>query len=151
MRNVILVMMLLMFTALVNAQIINPVKWDHTAVKIDSKTYELHLNAIIDDSWHMYAQDAGEGPEPTTISFTINPLISFDGKVKEVGKLQSAYEKYFRSISRYYEKNVDFVQKIKLRSSAATVVNGKIRFVVCNERKCLPAKEVPFSIRVGGK
>jgi thiol:disulfide interchange protein DsbD len=151
MPKFILVILLLMFTALVNAQISNPVKWTHTAVKIADKIYELHLTASIDGNWHMYAQDAGEGPEPTTINFTPNPLVSFDGKVKEVGKLEKLYEKYFKSVSKYYETKVDFVQKIKVKSSIATVVKGKITYVVCNDRQCLPPKEVPFSINVGGK
>jgi thiol:disulfide interchange protein DsbD len=151
MPKIILVMLLMKFTALVNAQISNPVKWTQTAVKIADKIYELHLTASIDGNWHMYAQDAGEGPEPTTINFTPNPLVSFDGKVKEVGKLEKLYEKYFKSVSKYYETKVDFVQKIKVKSSIATVVKGKITYVVCNDRQCLPPKEVPFSINVGGK
>ena len=70
----------MMFAVVVNAQINNPVKWTYTAKKISDKTYELHLTATIDGNWHMYAQDAGEGPEPTTIKFTTNPLISLGGR-----------------------------------------------------------------------
>ncbi len=151
MPKIILVMFLMLFTVLVNAQIYNPVKWTHTAVKIADKTYELHLTAGIDGNWHMYAQDAGEGPEPTTIYFTPNPLISFDGKVIEVGKLEKLYEKYFKSVTKYYEKKVDFVQKIKVKSSIATVVKGTVTYQVCNDRQCTAPKEIPFSINIGGK
>lgn len=142
---------MLMFTAAGNAQIVNPVKWTYSAKKISDKNYELHLTAIIDGNWHMYAQDAGEGPEPTTISFTANPLVTLDGKVKEVGKLEKAYDKNFNSVLKYYAKKVDFVQKIKVRSSIATVVKGTVTFMVCNDRQCLPPRDVPFSINVGGK
>ncbi len=151
MLKIISVMFLMMFAGSANAQVNNPVNWTFSAVKIADKIYELHLTASIENKWHLYAQDAGEGPEPTTIHFTTNPLISFEGNVKEVGKLEKLYEKYFRSVSKYYEKKVDFVQKVKVKSAIATVVKGTVSFVVCNDRQCLPPKEVPFSIHVGGK
>jgi thiol:disulfide interchange protein DsbD len=151
MKKIITGMILLMFTGLVNAQINNPVKWTYTAKKIADKTYELHMTATIDGNWHLYAQDAGEGPEPTTFSFTANPLIKFEGKVKEIGKLEKSYDKNFKSVLKFYAKKVDFVQKIKVKSSIATVVKGSVSFMVCNDRVCLPPRDYPFSINVGGK
>ena len=151
MKKIITGMILLMFTGLVNAQINNPVKWTYTAKKIADKTYELHMTASIDGNWHLYAQDAGEGPEPTVFSFTANPLIKFDGKVKEIGKLEKSYDNNFKSVSKYYSKKVDFVQKIKVKSSIATIVKGSVSFMVCNDRQCLPPRDYPFSINVGGK
>jgi DsbC/DsbD-like thiol-disulfide interchange protein len=151
MKKIVLGMFLMMFTVFVNAQISNPVIWTYTAKKISDKTYELHLTASIDGNWHMYAQDAGEGPEPTTITFTTNPLITYDGKVKEIGKLEKSYDKNFNSVLKYYGKKVDFVQKVKVKSSIATVVKGTVTFMVCNDRQCLPPRDVPFTINVGGK
>ena len=151
MKKIITGMILLMFAGLVNAQINNPVKWTYTAKKIADKTYELHMTASIDGNWHLYAQDAGEGPEPTTFSFTANPLIKFDGKVKEIGKLEKSYDKNFKSVLKFYAKKVDFVQKIKVKSSIATVVKGSVSYMVCNDRQCLPPRDFPFSINVGGK
>ena len=151
MKKIITAMILLLFTVLVNAQINNPVKWTYTAKKIADKTYELHMTASIDGNWHLYAQDAGEGPEPTVFSFTANPLIKFDGKVKEIGKLEKSYDKNFKSVLKYYAKKVDFVQKIKIKSSIATIVKGSVSFMVCNDRQCLPPRDYPFSINVGGK
>ena len=151
MKKIITGMILLLFTVLVNAQINNPVKWTYTAKKIADKTYELHMTASIDGNWHLYAQDAGEGPEPTVFSFTANPLIKFDGKVKEIGKLEKSYDNNFKSVLKYYAKKVDFVQKIKVKSSIATIVKGSVSFMVCNDRQCLPPRDYPFSINVGGK
>ena len=148
MKKIITGMILLMFTGLVNAQINNPVKWTYTAKKIADKTYELHMTASIDGNWHLYAQDAGEGPEPTVFSFTANPLIKFDGKVKEIGKLEKSYDNNFKSVLKYYAKKVDFVQKIKVKSSIATIVKGSVSFMVCNDRQCLPPKEVEFKIKM---
>ena len=135
----------------VSAQIENPVKWTYTAKKTGNKLYELHISATLDNKWHIYSQDAGEGPEPTSFQFTANPLVKLDGKVQELGKLEKAYDPNFQSTLKFYADKVDFVQKIKLKSSATTVVKGKLTYMVCNDRKCLPPKEIPFSIKVDSK
>ena len=142
---------LVFFFTVANAQFDNPVKWIYTAKKIAAKTYEIHIRANIDGNWHLYAQDTGEGPVPTSFSFTANPLVKLDGKVKEVGKVEKAYDPNFKSVLKYYSKQVDFVQKIKLKSTATTLVKGTITFMVCNDKKCLPPKEIPFSVKVDGK
>jgi hypothetical protein len=134
-----------------NAQIINPVKWTFATKKIADKTYEIHITSLIDDKWHIYSQNAGEGPIPTSFAFTANPLVTLNGKVTEIGKLEKSYDENFKSELKYYESKVDFVQKIKLRSSVSTVVKGTVTFMVCNDRQCLPPKDIPFSIKVGGK
>jgi len=137
--------------AFVFAQIENPVKWSYTAKRISDKVYEVHLTATLDPKWHIYAQDAGDGPEPTTISFAKNPLIKLDEKVKEVGTLEKEYDPNFKSELKFYSSKVSFVQKIKLKSPASTVLKGTISYMVCNDRKCLPPKEIPFSVKLSGK
>ncbi len=142
---------LLAFVFSAHAQIENPVKWEFSAKKIGNKQYELHVTALIEKKWHVYAQDAGEGPAPTVISFAANPLVLMEGKVKETGKLESVFDPNFNSTLRYYSNKVDFVQKIKLKSAVATVVKGTVSFMVCNDRKCLPPKEIPFTVKISAK
>lgn len=141
----------LVFSAAAFAQIENPVKWSYTAKKISDKVYEVHITANLEPKWHIYAQDAGEGPEPTSISFTKNPLLSFEGKVKEQGQLVKEYDNNFNSVLKFYSTKVTFVQKVKVRSNVATVIKGAVNYMVCNDRKCLPPKEVPFSIKLDAK
>ncbi len=134
-----------------SAQMENPVQWSYSAKKIADKTYELHITANLEGKWHIYAQDAGEGPVPTEFSFTTNPLVKMDGKVREVGKLEKSYDPNFKSVLKYYGSKVDFVQKVKLKSNTTTLVAGTVTYMVCNDKKCLPPKDVPFSVKVGGK
>jgi len=151
MKKIFLLILISITIGAVNAQILNPVHWVYSAKKIDAKTYEIHITALVDDKWHIYSQDAGDGPVPTSFSFTTNPLLILDGKVKEVGTLEKIYDPNFKSELKYYEKQVDFVQKVKVRSAAATVIKGTVSFMVCNDRQCLPPKDIPFSIKLGGK
>ena len=50
----------------------------------------------------------------------------------------------------YFEKNVQFVQIVKLKSNIKTNLAGKVEFIVCNDNTCLPPSEVEFSVNVGG-
>lgn len=127
------------------------VKWTFSSKKIADNTYEVKLTANINGDYHIYAQEAGvDGPVPTSVNFTSNPLISFNGKIKEQGKLIKKYESAWSGNVNYYEKTVDFVQVVKLKTRAKTNLNGKVEFMVCNDNLCLPPSEVEFKVAVGG-
>ena len=79
------------------------------------------------------------------------PIRGTLSKVKEMGTLEKEYDKNFNSVLKFYSNKVNFVQRVKLKSSAATVVKGTVTFMVCNDRKCLPPKEIPFAVKVNEK
>lgn len=143
---------LCLFTTLAHAQIEDPVQWTWTAVKTGNKTYELYIKATINTGWHLYSQDVGAVPDPTSFSFLANPLLVLDGKVNESGELQKVYDPYVKATLKYYNNRVDFIQKVKLKSAINTFAKGSVTYVVCNNGgKCLLPKEVPFSIKIDGK
>ena len=151
MKKYLLVCLFASFGLIAGAQSSKEVKWTFAAKKVADKLYEVHLTASINGDWHLYAQNVGvDGPIPTTFSFTRNPLLSFDGKVQEVGKLIKKKEDVWDGVVNYYEKSVTFVQKVKLKSSAKTNLSGKVEFMVCNDEKCLPPAEIEFSVNIGG-
>lgn len=134
-----------------SAQSNKQVKWDFTSKKVGDKTYEVHMTATINGNFHMYAQNVGvEGPLPTAFVFTKNPLVQFDGKVKEKGKLIKKYESTWSGNVNYYEKSVNFIQTVKVRGTAKTNIAGKVEFMVCDDSRCLPPGEVEFSVNIGG-
>lgn len=127
------------------------VQWTFTSKKIAENTYEVRIAAMINADYHMYAQNAGiEGPVPTTLKYTANPLVTVDGKAKEVGKLVKKFESAWDGNVNYYEKKVEFVQVVKLKGKVKTNLSGKVLFMVCNENQCLPPSEVDFKVAVGG-
>ncbi|GAA0524260.1 protein-disulfide reductase DsbD domain-containing protein [Chitinophaga japonensis] len=151
MKKLLTALLLFALPVLASAQIENPVKWSFASKKINDKTYELHITATIEPGWHLYAQDAGEGPVPTSFKFSKNPLVATTGSPKEDGKLHKAFDKNFDSELKYYENKVNFVQTVTVRGKAATKVKGSVEYMVCDDHQCLPPKEVEFSIGVGGK
>lgn len=143
--------LLLIAGTIVVAQSNKQVQWTFSAKKIADKVYEVHATATINDAYHLYAQVVGvEGPLPTTFTFTKNPLVAIDGKPKEVGKVVKKNEAVWGGVVNYYEKTVDFVQVVKLKSNIKTDLAGAVEFMVCNESLCLPPSSVAFKVNVGG-
>jgi hypothetical protein len=68
------------------------------------------------------------------------------GKVSEPAPL-TRFEDAFGIDVRYFENEVIFRQKIRLKS-AKPVIKGKLTYMACNDRQCLPPAEVAFSIPV---
>ena len=133
------------------AQSSKQVNWVYSAKKVADKTYEIHMTATIGGDYHLYAQDAGgDGPIPTAFTFTKSPLFNLDGTVRESGKLVKKFESAWNHNVNYYEKTVDFVQVVKLKSNVKTTLAGKVEFMVCNDRECLPPADVDIKVNIGG-
>lgn len=125
----------------------NPYNWTYSSRKISDNVYELHFRMDINSPWHTYSQFTPDGgPLPTKFSFTKNPLYILDGNVKENGKLVKKYETVFGVDVKYFNEQVDFVQVVKLKTSAKTNFSGSVEFMVCNDRTCLPPVTQKFSI-----
>lgn len=136
---------------LVMAQSSKEVNWAYSAKKIGDKTYEVRMAATIGGDYHLYAQDAGgEGPLPTSFTFAKSPLFTLVGKVKEEGKMVTKFESAWSHDVKYYEKSVEFVQVVKLKTNVKTDLKGKVSFMVCNEHQCLPPTDVDIKVNIGG-
>lgn len=123
------------------------VEWTFESRKIADKKYEVKLIASVRNPWHIYSTTQPEGgPLPTKISFTKNPLTTIDGKIKEVGKMETHYEEVFGIDTKFYSNKVEFVQVVQLKGNAKTSLSGSVEFMACTNEQCLPPKEVPFSI-----
>lgn len=149
MRYFLLFSVLFCVMSLSQAQSNKQVRWTFSSKKIADNTYEVHMTAQVNGDWHIYAQQAGEGPVSTSFDFVNNPLLTLSGPVKEIGKLKKVREEAFGSDVKYYEQQVDFVQTIKLKGKVKTNLAGKVEFMVCNDKQCLPPSTVDIKVPVG--
>lgn len=94
------------------SQIFQPVKWASEIKKLDDDTYELKMNANIDDGWYLYTQDEhDDGPIPTSFTFeNENNDFELVGKVKE-SESHSKFDKIFEIDLAYFEGTASFTQK----------------------------------------
>ena len=148
MKKIITAGLFLFLSNLLFAQIQNPVSWTATSKKISDETYEIHLTANIDKGWHIYSQTTPEGgPVPTSISFAKNPLLIIEGDAKEEGNLEKHNEPLFGNIEvKQFSDKVDFVQVVKLKAPVKTSANVSVKFMVCNDKQCLPPSVKNFSV-----
>jgi hypothetical protein len=125
-----------------------PVSWTFTAKKTADKTYEVHMTASLQGSWHVYSQTQPDDAiaVPTSFKLTSNPLLVLNGKIKEVGKLEKFHDAKLGVSANQYGQSVDFVQVVKLKTAIKTNLGGSVEYQVCNDEKCLPPKTVNFSV-----
>lgn len=134
--------LLLSISFLGEAQIFDPVKWT-TAVKQVSETeYDLVATATIADHWHLYSQKVPEnGPLPTTFTFEGNKNYLKKGNTRE----EMGYtvdDPVFAMKIKYFETSATFVQRIKIKGQGKFEIEAMVEFMVCDQTKCLPPKEV---------
>jgi hypothetical protein len=136
------------FFIIIGAFAQSPVSWAFSSKKVGANMYELRLTATMQSGWHLYSQNqpADAVAQPTSFTFNNNPLLSLDGNVKEVGKLEKFKDEKLGVSANQYSGKVDFVQVVKVKGAAKTNVTGKLEFQTCDDKKCLPPKTVPFSI-----
>lgn len=147
----LLVIASLLFASVSFAQQLSPVSWTFSSKKISDNVYEVQLVANIQNGWHLYSQNQPGNAiaQPTSFDFNKNPLLAFDGKVKEIGKLEKYKDEKLDIAANQYSQKVTFVQKVKLKGKVKTNVSGKLEYQTCDDKKCLPPKTVNFSIALG--
>lgn len=146
MRTIISFVVFLLIAFSSTAQVKDPVKWTAKSRKT-AGGYEVVLTATMPKPWHIYSQKTGEGgPVPTTFKFTKNPLLTFNGEVKEVGALKENYDKLFDTKVKYFGDKVDFVQAVKVKGNVKTNVNVTVEYMSCNDSQCLPPTKKSFNV-----
>ncbi len=148
MKKIITTALVLSFIALATrAQILTPVHWSYGAKKIGKNEAVVFIKATIDDGWHVYSQYVKDGgPIKTTFTFPASPEYALVGKTIEPTPI-TRNEPVFKMDVSFFEKEVIFQQKIKLKAGQATV-KGTLEYMTCNDHQCLPPDDIDFSIPV---
>jgi thiol:disulfide interchange protein len=153
MRRIFIIVVILLNSQL-HAQ--DPVRW-YASVKekkvTAGSTIVVALSARIDKSWHIYSLTQPEGgPIPTSISAVEGSFFSIAGRPSQpVPEL--LFDESFGMNTEYFSGEVIFEVPIKV---AITTPPGfqkiilKIRYMVCNDKSCLPpvlkTAEIPITV-----
>jgi len=148
MKKFITTTLVLSFIALATrAQILTPVHWSYGAKKLNNNEALIFIKATIDDGWHVYSQYVKDGgPIKTTFTFPASPDYTLVGKTVEPTPI-TKNEKVFKMDVSFFEHEVIFQQKIKLKAGQATV-KGTLEYMTCNDHQCLPPDDIDFSVPV---
>ncbi|TCC93742.1 sugar transporter [Pedobacter frigiditerrae] len=146
MKRIILFAVLIFAFTRVDAQLEQPVSWTYLAKKVNKNEATLYLKAKMQNRWHIYSLDVKGIPAKTSFSFSPSKDYILIGKTI-APKPVSKFDKILELNLTYFENEVVFAQRIKLNKTS-TIVKGKVEFMACNDKKCLPSDEVAFSIPV---
>lgn len=147
MKSILLGLLAIVMVNSASAQL-DPASWKFSAKKVGDKVYEVQMVASLKSGWHVYSQNQPKGAiaYPTKFDFTANPLVVRSGSVKEVGKLEKAYDATTKSTAHQFGNTVTFVQKVTLKANAKTALSGTVEYQTCDDKQCLPPKKVKFNV-----
>ena len=124
------------------SQMEDPITWSTSVEKLSDSTFVLVSEAIIEEGWHLYAQEVPQdGPIPTSFSFDSSQgSFLLEGKTQEENGIV-VDDAVFQMKIKFFEKKTVFKQKIKVLKDIETV-NAVVEFMVCDDTKCLSPTEV---------
>ncbi|MBI5688081.1 MAG: thioredoxin family protein [Verrucomicrobia bacterium] len=118
------------------------------AVARAGETVKLVITAVVDEGWHLYSltQKPG-GPEKTTITLAESAVVG------KAGAFTGPEPKRVRDTAfdmdvEQHEGKMEFTAPLALKVDAAVgkqKIEGKMRFMLCNEQSCLPPMTAPFA------
>jgi len=148
MKRILLITITLCNFLFANGQILNPVKWSYGSKRLSGTEGVVFLKATIDDGWHIYSQTVPDGgPVKTSFNFITSKSYALVGNTQEPKPI-TRFEKVFGFVVAYFEDSVIFQQKVKLNTKGPVIVNGRLEFQTCNDEKCIPPVQVPFSVTI---
>ena len=143
----LLLSLILLVSFFGNAQIFDPVKWKTKIVQKSDTEYELIMDAIIDNEWHMYSQYTPDGGAlPTVFDYK-----NAKGNYTLVGKtVESPYKKVFNDIFEvdeyYFAKTAQFKQVVKVTNDKLKEIKVYIEYQACKEQCIQQDKTFTFVI-----
>ncbi len=149
--NKFLFFIISLFSISAFSQIVEPVKFTSEVKKTGENTYDLIVNATIEDGWYLYAQDLPEGgPIPTSFTFE-NKKGDFEliGETRE-SESQKKFDKIFEMDLSYFAYNATFTQSIKVTNSDLASINASIDYQSCDDEKCI-FETAEFQFVIPGK
>ncbi len=137
------ILMLLGFTLMAHAQMVNPVHFTQQ-LKTSGSEGEIVFTAKIDPGWHVYSTDLGDaGPTEATFNVVKMDGAEVVGPLKPVGNVVDKYDDMFGAKVRFFENQAQFVQKIKFTKPNYDI-DCYLEYGACNDQMCMPPTQVSF-------
>ncbi|MCW8311180.1 protein-disulfide reductase DsbD N-terminal domain-containing protein [Sphingobacterium sp. InxBP1] len=123
------------------------ITWDCVLKRKSPEEGEISMKAKIPQGWHLYA--LGNNPKsPIQMNFKFAPDKSYEliGDVSQPQPLRK-FEKQLGIPVTYFENEVEFGQKIKIKSKNGTI-KGTIQFMQCSDEVCVPPQDFGFALKI---
>lgn len=123
----------------------NHVSWEFS---YDKSSEKIIIKGTIDKGWHLYSQKTpvNAGPIPVSINIAKQKGLKLIGQFSEQLEPHEVFDVNFDSKVYHFEDSYFSVQKIKTKKPMQ--ISGSINYMVCDDTRCLPPIDVPFSIPI---
>jgi thiol:disulfide interchange protein DsbD len=120
------------------AQIVEPVKWSSSVVKVSDTEVDLIISASIENNWHLYSQFTPEGGALPLVFTFKNQKGNYQliGKTKE-GKYKKSFNEIFEIEEYYFQTSAKFTQRIKILNSKLKTISLLADGQACIDGKCV--------------
>jgi len=144
MKKATILFILIIASVLLQAQIVNPTKWEFDSKQVGIEV-DLIFKATIDNGWHLYDTYLPEGgPIATSFVFEDSTLFEFVGEILKEPQPVITFDQTFQMNVGYFSNMATLTQKIKLKSSDPVEIKGFVLFMSCNDETCTPPEETQF-------
>ncbi len=131
----------------------SPVRWSANVEQPSRPggNLEVHLEATIQEGWHLYSvtQVAG-GPNQTRVKLISDGPFSVKGKVRQSPPTKE-FDPTFGIQAEYFLLYADFWLPVQVDANAEPGVYEmrlQVTYQVCNDNVCLPPKKLPVVVKV---
>ena len=123
----------------------NHVTWNFS---YNTSSEKIIIKGTIDKGWHLYSQKTplNAGPIPTTVHIDKIKGLKLIGNYSEDLVPHEIFDLNFDSKVYLFEDSYLSSQKIKCKNIQQ--ITGKIEYMVCDDKRCMPPIEVPFTITI---
>ena len=128
----------LFLTFMGTAQIVEPVKWSSSVVKVSDTEVDLIISASIENNWHLYSQFTPDGGALPLVFTFKNQKGNYQliGKTKE-GKYKKSFNEIFEIEEYYFQTSAKFTQRIKILNPKLKTISLLADGQACIDGKCV--------------
>ncbi len=122
----------------------NPVDIKTALEREENGIATLTFSAKIEEGWHLYSTNAGEGPTSAQLVVEQSSDCELLGALEPKGEEIEKDDPFFGATVRYFENEVVFTQRIKTENDDFSI-KGYFEYGACNAESCLPPTAVNFN------
>ena len=136
----------------INAQILEPVKWESKIDKVNDSVYKIRLEAKIDKGWYIYSQyqQNEDSFAPTTYFEFYNQEgnYSLKGHTSEPSE-PPIFDPIFQEEVVKFKKKAVFEQSVTIINLDLKQIDVHVDYQTCDDSKCIPG-DYTFNIALDG-
>ena len=125
-----------------------PISWQVNSADLGDNTYEIKIEADLENGWHLYSQylKSDEGPLSTYITYE-NSNFELIGETEEIG-VETHMDPVWEMDISFFSDHAVFIQKVKSLNPDSLLFKGNVNFMVCDDSQCLPPENYAFQVNL---